>query len=304
MAPKRAASFKAGTETKRKRSMMTITERMKHLDMLKEGRTFAAVARHFSVNESTVRYIKKDEANIRKTAAINFNMSTKRVVTARNTTNIRMELLWPSLYETFAAKEPEDDSGDREEGEEDEDEVEHPQPGTSSDSQPKKTSFFCWQNDVFYPQVNVYLLEQGLPFEILLLDNAGGHAIDSLHEGIQIEFMPPNTTPLYSANGPGSYQGVQGLIHEECSGKALQEMKLTSINMSWKNLWPEVIYDDKGYTPAEIQHSVVGCDHWAESFASMTMGDIDDLFDCQSQPLTDQDLEDLTNSASEEEETQ
>ncbi|CAE1326971.1 unnamed protein product [Acanthosepion pharaonis] len=132
--------------------------------MLKEGRTFAAVARHFSVNESTVRYIKKDEANIRKMAAITFNKSAKRVVTAHNTTIICMEAALAiliadcrkknmvldsniiqskarSLYETFADKEPEDNSGDHEEEEEDEDDVEHPQSGMFSDSQHKNVLF-------------------------------------------------------------------------------------------------------------------------------------------------------------------
>ncbi|CAE1326199.1 unnamed protein product [Acanthosepion pharaonis] len=163
MAPKSAAASKAGTEPKCKRRRITIAEKMKLLDILKEGIIFAAVARHFSVNESTVRYIKKDEANIRKTAAITFNMSAKRLVTARNKTIIRMEAtlaVWIAdcrrknialntnilqtkarrLYETFAAKEPEDDSSDHEE--EDEDNVEDPQSGTSSDSQPKINALF------------------------------------------------------------------------------------------------------------------------------------------------------------------
>ena len=86
MAPKHALSPKAVTEPKWQRRMMTIAEKVKLLDMIKEGRTFAAVARHFGVNESTVRFIKKDEANIRKTAAITFNKTAKRVVTARNKT--------------------------------------------------------------------------------------------------------------------------------------------------------------------------------------------------------------------------
>ncbi|CAI9717757.1 transposable element-derived 1-like [Octopus vulgaris] len=151
MAPKRAAFSKAGTEPKRKRRMMMIAEKVKLLDMLKEGKTFATVARHFSVNESTVRYIKRDEANIRKTAAITFDMSAKRVVMARNKTIISMEAalaLWKadcqkknialdtniiqtkarSLYETFTVKEPEDGSGDHEEEEKEEDGVEDPQP--------------------------------------------------------------------------------------------------------------------------------------------------------------------------------
>ena len=75
--------------------MMTIAEKVELLDLLKEGRTFAAVARHFGVNESTFRYIEKDEANIRKTAVIIFNKSAKRVVTARNKTIVIVwKLLW------------------------------------------------------------------------------------------------------------------------------------------------------------------------------------------------------------------
>ncbi|XP_066984695.1 tigger transposable element-derived protein 1-like [Macrobrachium rosenbergii] len=164
MAPKRAASSKAGTEPKRHRRMMTIAEKVKLLDMLKEGRKFMAVARHFGVNESTIRYIYKDEAKITKTAAITFNKSAKRVVTARNKTIVRMKAalaVWiadcrknnialdtniiqtkaRSLYETFAAKEPEDDSGERKEAEEDEEDVDDPQPETSSHSPHEKLQF-------------------------------------------------------------------------------------------------------------------------------------------------------------------
>ncbi|XP_068204963.1 uncharacterized protein [Palaemon carinicauda] len=163
MAPKRSASTKAGSEPKRHRKMMTIAEKVTLLDMLKEGRSYAAAARHFVVNESTVRYIKKDEANIRKTAAITFSRSAKRVVTARNKTIVRMEgalAVWIAdcrkknialdtntirtkalgLYENFAAKEPQSHDGDH--AEEDEDDVlDEPQAGTSTDSQPQKRRF-------------------------------------------------------------------------------------------------------------------------------------------------------------------
>uniref|UniRef100_A0A3B4E3U7 HTH psq-type domain-containing protein n=1 Tax=Pygocentrus nattereri TaxID=42514 RepID=A0A3B4E3U7_PYGNA len=47
MASKRSSS-KAGTEAKRKRKMMTIAEKIKLLDMLKEGRSCAATGRHFA----------------------------------------------------------------------------------------------------------------------------------------------------------------------------------------------------------------------------------------------------------------
>lgn len=92
MPPKRPASSKSSEpESKRSRKTLTIVEKVKLLDMLKEGRTYAAVGRHFGLNESTVRYIKKDEKNIRSTAAVSFNKTAKRVVTSRNKVMVRME---------------------------------------------------------------------------------------------------------------------------------------------------------------------------------------------------------------------
>ncbi|XP_077583635.1 uncharacterized protein LOC144203907 [Stigmatopora nigra] len=42
-------------------------EKIKLLDLLKEGKSYAEVARHYLLNESTVRYIKKSENKIRMT---------------------------------------------------------------------------------------------------------------------------------------------------------------------------------------------------------------------------------------------
>ena len=48
MTPMRYASAKdSSSKPKRKRKMMTISEKVKLLDMLKEGKSFAAVARHY-----------------------------------------------------------------------------------------------------------------------------------------------------------------------------------------------------------------------------------------------------------------
>lgn len=79
--------------------MLTIAEKVGLLDMLKEGRSYAAVRRHYGINESSVRYIKKQENYIRTTAAIRFYRDAKRVVTVRNKTIVRMEsalALWIS----------------------------------------------------------------------------------------------------------------------------------------------------------------------------------------------------------------
>lgn len=41
------------------------------------------------------------------------------------------------------------------------------------------------------------MTREGLDFKVLLLvDNAGGHADDLSYDGVQIEFLPPNTTSL------------------------------------------------------------------------------------------------------------
>ena len=99
MSAKRLAPSVSGNENKRQRRMLTIVEKVQLLDMLKEGRSFAAVGRHYGINESSVRYIKKDEKNIRMTAAVSFNKNAKRVVTNRNKKIVRMEsalALWIS----------------------------------------------------------------------------------------------------------------------------------------------------------------------------------------------------------------
>ena len=91
MAPKRSRSSGASSEPKKKRKMLTISEKVTLLDMLKSGKKYSDVARKYGLNESTVRYIKKDEVNIRKTASISFSKETKRVVKGQNKTIVRME---------------------------------------------------------------------------------------------------------------------------------------------------------------------------------------------------------------------
>ena len=73
---KRSAPTKApAVGAKRQRKMLTIAEKVELLDMLKEGKSYAATGRHYGINESSVRSIKKEENNIRTTAAIIFNVT-------------------------------------------------------------------------------------------------------------------------------------------------------------------------------------------------------------------------------------
>lgn len=50
--PRRSAFVKiSGSELKGQKKMMTLTEMIQLLNMLKEGRSFFVVARHYSINE-------------------------------------------------------------------------------------------------------------------------------------------------------------------------------------------------------------------------------------------------------------
>ncbi|XP_066969291.1 tigger transposable element-derived protein 1-like [Macrobrachium rosenbergii] len=93
MPPKKrpALSKTSGNESKRKKTVMKLEEKVKVLDVLKEGKSFAVVGRYFNVNESTVRYIKKKEAEIRKSVSMSYFGSAKTVATVQDKTIVKME---------------------------------------------------------------------------------------------------------------------------------------------------------------------------------------------------------------------
>ncbi|XP_013360806.1 PREDICTED: tigger transposable element-derived protein 1-like isoform X2 [Chinchilla lanigera] len=500
MPPKRSAPSKAAdSEPKRHRKMLTIKEKVELLDMLKEGKSYAAVGRHYGINESTVRYIKKDEKNIRSTATITFNKTAKRVVTSRNKAIVRMECalaLWindcrkksisldtntirmkaKKLYDSFA------ESMDVHNSDKDEDKDEDTEVGPSSTSPTRPTPFsaskgwfdkfqrrfglksislhgeaalmdktrakeyvndmfksiieeggykpeqvfnmdetslfwkwmpsctfimkdeakalgfkaakdrvtliMCgnaagfmikpgliyksknpralknknknvlpvywmynpkawttklltadWFHQCFIPEVKLYLAEKNLEFKVLLImDNDEGHAVDLLYNGVQIEFLPPNTTSLIQPMDQGiirtfkalyTQNTLQNLVEAMDSDenfslkaywydyniascllniqKAIKEMKSETVNASWKNLWPEVVHDYKGFSPDEVHRSAVAKTVklakllGGDGFSDVTPDNVYDLIDVHSQPLTDEDLTEMTKSASEEE---
>ena len=107
---------------------LTIAKKMKVLNMIKEGKSSVAIARHFGVNICTIFHIKKTDRRIQKTAEITMNKSVKRIISTRHKTFILMEaasITWINfclrnnitldcktiktkardLYETFSSKE-------------------------------------------------------------------------------------------------------------------------------------------------------------------------------------------------------
>ena len=92
MPPKRLASSKlSAKDTKRQKRVMTLEEKVEVLNMMREGRSFAEVGRHFAINESTVRYIKKNEAEIRRTVSSSICGQSKTLSRVRSKALVRME---------------------------------------------------------------------------------------------------------------------------------------------------------------------------------------------------------------------
>lgn len=502
MPPKRSASSKASAvEPKRRRKMLTIKEKVLLLDMLNECGSYAAVGRHYGINESTVRYIKKEEMKIRATAKVTSSKMAKRLVTPRNQFIVKTEAalaIWIQdcrkknisldsntirtkakvLYDHMAKKR-DGPEGLKKEEDVDDDES---QPSTSTGSHTNsgfcaskgwlekfqkryglKSGSFCekadsvdedsaehyvshtfsqlireggyhleqvfnmaetglfwkrlpsctsimkeearapgfkaqkdrvtlimcgnadgfmikpgliyksqnpralknknknvlpvhwmhnpkawitrnlirdWFHQCFLPEVKDYLKDKGLEFKVLLLmDNADGHAVDIAYDGVQVEFLPPNTASSIQPMDQGVIRAfkalytrnlLQGLVeamdmkeddfsleatwHEYTIASCLKniqkvicELKTETLNAGWKKLWPGIVHNDEGFSLDEILHSAVDkavalakmLD--GEGFGDMTSQDVNDLLDAHGQPLTDEDLEELTKSANEEE---
>lgn len=197
-----------------------------------------------------------------------------------------------------------------------------------------------WFTLCFIPQVKIYLAEKGLPFKVLLLmDNAGGHATDLTYDGVQIEFLPANTTSLIQPMDQGVIRAFKALYTRNALQhlveamdtdplfslksywrqytiasclttiqRALEEMKSQTVQASWKKLWPGIVHDYEGFSLEEVQHSAVDKAVRlaqmleGEGFTDMTRDEVNELIDEHSGELTDEDLMELTKSGSEEEE--
>ncbi|XP_068250196.1 tigger transposable element-derived protein 1-like [Palaemon carinicauda] len=169
---------------------------------------------------------------------------------------------------------------------------------------------------------------------------AGGHANDLHYGRVQVEFLPPNTTSLIQPLDQGVIRAfkalytrstMEGLISFIDEGdedfrlkiywreyniatclaniqKALNEIKEQPLNAIWRKLWPGVVHYYERFTPDEVHHSAVDkAVRLArlvanEGFSDTPTEDVNLLVECHLEPLTDEDLVEMTRSASKEEE--
>ncbi|KRY51622.1 Tigger transposable element-derived protein 1, partial [Trichinella britovi] len=76
---------------KRRKNVMNIEQKVKLLDKLNGGMSFAAAGRMFGINESTVRYINKNEKAIRAAFTLCAPLTTKVISQVRENAIIKME---------------------------------------------------------------------------------------------------------------------------------------------------------------------------------------------------------------------
>ncbi|KAL1283705.1 Tigger transposable element-derived protein 1 [Trichinella pseudospiralis] len=89
MGPKRTSASASGK--KRQKKVMNIEQKVRLLDELNGGMSFAAVGRMFGINESTARYIHKNEKAIRAAFAACAPLTTKAISQVREKAIIKME---------------------------------------------------------------------------------------------------------------------------------------------------------------------------------------------------------------------
>ena len=79
-----SGSSGSGAKPKRKKVVMSLADKLKVLEMLENGESGVAVGKAFSVNESTIRGIKKSGADIRASAARGTPTSNKSIGRSRD----------------------------------------------------------------------------------------------------------------------------------------------------------------------------------------------------------------------------
>ncbi|XP_064096373.1 tigger transposable element-derived protein 1-like [Macrobrachium nipponense] len=172
-----------------------------------------------------------------------------------------------------------------------------------------------WFHQSFMPQVKDYLNNLGMEFKVLLvMGNAGGHCGSLLRcspSCLWTRIIHSSLQRLVKVMDTDNEFSVKDYWHTFTTatclsviGQPLNAMKKDTLTACWK-LWLECVHDYKGFSPEEIHHSatdkavqlvrILG----GEGFHDNAEDDVGTLTDAHSVPLTDQELEELTKSASE-----
>lgn len=186
-----------------------------------------------------------------------------------------------------------------------------------------------WFVHIFIPAVKLYCNDKGIPFKILLLvDNAPGHpqSLNNIDPNVKVVFLPPNTTSLLQPMDQTVISTFKSYYHRmtyrQCIratdgedaptlkefwknynilmcvkniAAAWDEVEQKTMNRAWRKLCPQFVPEKnnfKGFEEVEIAKRQ--CLKMANELdLNLEEEDIQELFDCHNQELTNEDLMEL-----------
>ncbi|GFT38719.1 tigger transposable element-derived protein 1 [Trichonephila clavipes] len=158
------------------RQSISLEMRIEILDRLGKGEGSTAIGKHFNLDESTVRAIKKNEAAIRKSVISGTKLSTKFASYTRDVLLERTDraiAIW--IEEQVQRRIP----TTRPKGK---DLKQLPVHWMANPKAWMTTAIFTeWFNNCFVPEVEAYMKEKSLDFKVLLIvDNAANLTVDGV----------------------------------------------------------------------------------------------------------------------------
>ncbi|XP_042211557.1 tigger transposable element-derived protein 1-like [Homarus americanus] len=189
------------------------------------------------------------------------------------------------------------------------------------------TLFQDWFTNYFCPAVERYNARHNISNKaLLLLDNAPSHPVNlnALSDNVRVEYISKNTTSLLQpmdqgvkANFKGYYlrktflQLIKAIDGEDkptirdfwkkfnildavdSIAESWDEVKTSSMNGSWKNMWPECVHEFKGFSQAEslqqVQQDIVTLANNVD-FEEVIENGVVELLESHREDLTNEDL--------------
>ncbi|KAM6151616.1 tigger transposable element-derived protein 1-like [Rhynchocyon petersi] len=190
--------------------------------------------------------------------------------------------------------------------------------------------FLGWFQTCFVPEVKKYLKQQNLEFKVLLiLDTAPTDKSELLkaNQHVQVVSIPPKTTPLLQPMHLGVLKMLKMAYTQRlfdylvdaltqrpeltvkeawqnfsiCTALTMvedivREMKQTTLNGAWQELWKEVVIDSEGSFPVleQIDHIVASAKRVnGEGFGDIEASDIAQLLDSHPQKIIEKYFQDV-----------
>lgn len=202
------------------------------------------------------------------------------------------------------------------------------------------TAALCleWFHKCFVPEAKRYLEEKGLPFKVLLLlGKAPGHphSLCFANKNVKVKFLPSNMMSLLQPLDQGIIKCIRatytrltfGMIcpaidaNPECSvmdvwknftiadavvliAEAVDALEPETVQACWKALWTGVVHDCRGFPAIDTEVRAIldiAQEIGGEGFSDMTKEDIEEHMEEHSKTLTNEELADLLNSVTDDE---